>query len=168
MPKPRKSPLKAAQTGHLVLSTLHTNSTSETLIRLQQMGVARWMISSALSLVVAQRLVRKTVSPLPARWRPPYRGAAQSFGHAHCPAGWRLAAHSATTVTTAAPALFELLPVDSALRQAINRDLSAAEIETLAREAGMMTLFESGCEAVERGLTTLEEIIRVLGIQHGD
>ncbi|VUC85993.1 protein transport protein HofB [Salmonella enterica] len=51
--------IKAAQTGHLVLSTLHTNSTSETLIRLQQMGVARWMISSALTLVVAQRLVRK-------------------------------------------------------------------------------------------------------------
>lgn len=47
--------IKAAQTGHLVLSTLHTNSTSETLIRLQQMGVARWMISSALTLVVAQR-----------------------------------------------------------------------------------------------------------------
>ena len=51
--------LKAAQTGHLVLSTLHTNSTSETLTRLQQMGIARWMISSALSLVIAQRLVRK-------------------------------------------------------------------------------------------------------------
>ncbi len=51
--------IKAAQTGHLVLSTLHTNSTSETLIRLQQMGVARWMISSALTLVVAQRTVRK-------------------------------------------------------------------------------------------------------------
>ena len=47
--------LKAAQTGHLVLSTLHTNSTTETLIRLQQMGVARWMIASALTLVIAQR-----------------------------------------------------------------------------------------------------------------
>ena len=51
--------INAAQTGHLVLSTLHTNSTAETLIRLQQMGVARWMISSALSLVIAQRLVRR-------------------------------------------------------------------------------------------------------------
>jgi protein transport protein HofB len=51
--------IKAAQTGHLVLSTLHTNSTSETLTRLQQMGVAGWMLSSALSLVIAQRLVRK-------------------------------------------------------------------------------------------------------------
>lgn len=51
--------IKAAQTGHLVLSTLHTNSTCETLVRLQQMGVARWMLSSALTLVIAQRLVRK-------------------------------------------------------------------------------------------------------------
>ncbi|GDH39678.1 type II secretion system protein GspE [Escherichia coli] len=47
--------IKAAQTGHLVLSTLHTNSTCETLVRLQQMGVARWMLSSALTLVIAQR-----------------------------------------------------------------------------------------------------------------
>ena len=51
--------IKAAQTGHLVLSTLHTNSTSETLVRLQQMGIARWMISSGLLMVVAQRLVRR-------------------------------------------------------------------------------------------------------------
>ena len=138
--------IKAAQTGHLVLSTLHTNSTSETLIRLQQMGVARWMISSALSLVVAQRLVRK-LCPTAGAMAAALPRCRTVFGHAHYPAGWRLAAHSATTVTTAA-ALFELLPVDSALRQAINRDLSAAEIETLAREAGMMTLFESGCEAV--------------------
>lgn len=159
--------IKAAQTGHLVLSTLHTNSTSETLIRLQQMGVARWMISSALSLVVAQRLVRKLCphcrrdggrpTEVPhSLWPRPLPGWL-AVGCPQCYHGYygRLA-------------LFELLPVDSALRQAINRDLSAAEIETLAREAGMMTLFESGCEAVERGLTTLEEIIRVLGIQHGD
>lgn len=51
--------INAAQTGHLVLSTLHTNSTTETLIRLEQMGVARWMISSALTMVIAQRLVRR-------------------------------------------------------------------------------------------------------------
>jgi protein transport protein HofB len=159
--------IKAAQTGHLVLSTLHTNSTSETLIRLQQMGVARWMISSALSLVVAQRLVRKLCphcrrdggrpTEVPhSLWPRPLPGW-QAVGCPQCYHGYygRLA-------------LFELLPVDSALRQAINRDLSAAEIETLARESGMMTLFESGCEAVERGLTSLEEVIRVLGLPHGE
>ncbi|MRT50479.1 MULTISPECIES: type II secretion system protein GspE [Enterobacteriaceae] len=157
--------IKAAQTGHLVLSTLHTNSTSETLIRLQQMGVASWMISSALSLVVAQRLVRKLCvhcrcetgqsaevprtlwpRPLP-RWR--------AVGCQHCYHGYY-----------GRQALFELLPVNTALRQAIARGLNTMEIESLAREAGMMTLFESGCEAVEQGLTSLEEVIRVLGIPH--
>ena len=159
--------IKAAQTGHLVLSTLHTNSTSETLIRLQQMGVARWMISSALSLVVAQRLVRKLCphcrrdggrpTEVPhSLWPRPLPGWLAA-GCPRCYHGYY-----------GRQALFELLPVDSALREAINRDLSAAEIETLAREAGMMTLFESGCEAVERGLTSLEEVVRVLGIPHGD
>ena len=167
MPRPPKSPLRLHKPG--IWCSLHCILTppSETLIRLQQMGVARWMISSALSLVVAQRLVRKLCphcrrdggrpTEVPhSLWPRPLPGWL-AVGCPQCYHGYygRLA-------------LFELLPVDSALRQAINRDLSAAEIETLAREAGMMTLFESGCEAVERGLTTLEEIIRVLGIQHGD
>ncbi|TCW12814.1 protein transport protein HofB [Raoultella sp. BIGb0138] len=159
--------IKAAQTGHLVLSTLHTNSTSETLVRLQQMGVASWMISSALSLVIAQRLVRKlcvhcrretgdTVEvphnlwphPLP-RW--------QAVGCPQCYHGYY-----------GRQALFELLPVNSALRLAIAHGLSAAEVESLARESGMMTLFESGCQAVGQGLTNFEEVIRVLGIPHGN
>ena len=62
----------------------------------------------------------------------------------------------------------ELLPVNTALRQGITQGLSAEEIETLARESGMMTLFESGCLAVERGMTSLEEVVRVLGIPQGD
>ncbi len=56
--------------------------------------------------------------------------------------------------------------MNAPLRQAIARGLSALEIESLAREAGMMTLFVSGCLAVEQGLTNLEEIVRVLGIPH--
>ncbi|HHA0004929.1 TPA: type II secretion system protein GspE [Klebsiella michiganensis] len=159
--------IKAAQTGHLVLSTLHTNSTSETLVRLQQMGVARWMISSALSLVVAQRLVRKlcphcrqetgSSADVPHSLWPRALPRWQAPGCQHCYHGYygRLA-------------LFELLPVTTALRQAITQALSAGEIESLARESGMMTLFESGCLAVERGMTSLEEVVRVLGIPHGD
>ena len=159
--------IKAAQTGHLVLSTLHTNSTSETLVRLQQMGVARWMISSALSLVVAQRLVRKlcphcrretgSSADVPHSLWPRALPRWQALGCQHCYHGYygRLA-------------LFELLPVNTTLRQAITQGLSAGEIESLARESGMMTLFESGCLAVERGMTSLEEVVRVLGIPHGD
>ncbi|EMF0719086.1 type II secretion system protein GspE [Citrobacter freundii] len=157
--------LKAAQTGHLVLSTLHTNSTSETLVRLQQMGVARWMIASALTLVIAQRLVRKLCphcrqspgatftlpktlwpTPLP-RWEAP--------GCDHCYHGY----YGRT-------ALFEVLPITPGLRQRIASGISADEVESDAQQAGMRTLFANGCLAVEQGLTTVEELIRVLGMPH--
>lgn len=159
--------LKAAQTGHLVLSTLHTNSTSETLVRLQQMGVARWMIASALTLVVAQRLVRKLCphcrqcpaatitlpktlwpTPLP-RWQAP--------GCDHCYHGY----YGRT-------ALFEVLPITPVLRQRIASGISADEVESDAQQAGMRTLFANGCLAVEQGLTTIEELIRVLGMPHAN
>lgn len=158
--------INAAQTGHLVLSTLHTNSTAETLIRLQQMGVARWMISSALSLVVAQRLVRRlcphcrqqgqtnVVLPhtlwsreLP-QWRP--------TGCDRCYHGFygRIA-------------LFEVLTIDNDLRQAISSGTAIEVIEASARQTGMTSLFEHGCMAVEQGLTTVEELVRVLGMPNG-
>lgn len=157
--------INAAQTGHLVLSTLHTNSTSETLVRLQQMGVARWMLSSALTLVIAQRLVRKLCphcrqknapgDPLPASiWSEPLPRW-QAVGCERCYHGFygRIA-------------LFEVLDNNNALRQAIAEGLDAQAIEQLARQAGMTTLFESGCLAVSQGQTTFEEVIRVLGMPH--
>ena len=159
--------IKAAQTGHLVLSTLHTNSTCETLVRLQQMGVARWMLSSALTLVIAQRLVRKLCphcrrqqgepihipdnvwpSPLP-HWQAP--------GCVHCYHGF----YGRT-------ALFEVLPITPVIRQLISANTDVESLETHARQAGMCTLFENGCLAVEQGLTTFEELIRVLGMPHGE
>jgi len=159
--------IKAAQTGHLVLSTLHTNSTCETLVRLQQMGVARWMLSSALTLVIAQRLVRKLCphcrqqqgepirlpdnvwsSPL-SRWQAP--------GCEHCYHGF----YGRT-------ALFEVLPITPTIRQLISSNTEIESLETHARRTGMRTLFENGCLAVEQGLTTFEELIRVLGMPHGE
>lgn len=159
--------IKAAQTGHLVLSTLHTNSTAETLIRLQQMGVARWMISSALSLVVAQRLVRRLCPhcrkdasnraelprnvwprPLP-RWQP---GGCDRCYHGYY----------------GRVALFEVLEIDSTLRQAIASGENIEVIDACARRGGMTSLFEHGCMAIEQGLTTLEELVRVLGMPDGE
>lgn len=158
--------INAAQTGHLVLSTLHTNSTAETLIRLQQMGVARWMISSALSLVIAQRLVRRLCPhcrqetdkraelprsvwprPLP-RWQP--------TGCERCYHGFY-----------GRVAIFEVLVIDQTLRQAIASGAGSEVIEASARQAGMTSLFEHGCMAVEQGLTTLEELLRILGMPDG-
>lgn len=155
--------INAAQTGHLVLSTLHTNSTTETLIRLEQMGVAHWMISSALTMVIAQRLVRRLCPhcrretrdqaqlprsvwprPLP-RWQP--------TGCDRCYHGFY-----------GRVAIFEVLAIDNALRQAIASGAGTDVIEASARQAGMVSLFEHGCRAVEQGLTTIEELLRVLGM----
>lgn len=158
--------INAAQTGHLVLSTLHTNSTTETLIRLEQMGVARWMIFSALTMVIAQRLVRRLCPhcrretrdqaqlprsvwprPLP-RWQP--------TGCDRCYHGFY-----------GRVAIFEVLAIDNALRQAIASGAGTDVIEASARQAGMVSLFEHGCRAVEQGLTTIEELLRVLGMPNG-
>lgn len=155
--------IKAAQTGHLVLSTLHTNSTVETLVRLEQMGVARWMVSSALLMVVAQRLVRKLCPhcrvevqggyTLPLALWPRALPHWAAPGCSHCYHGYhgRLA-------------LFEVLPLTPALRQSILHGSSPSELMKRARQEGMNTLFESGCLAVEQGLTTQEELLRVLGM----
>lgn len=155
--------IKAAQTGHLVLSTLHTNSTCEALVRLQQMGVARWMLSSALTLVVAQRLVRKLCPHcrqlagdpihLPPELHPTPLPRWQGIGCEHCYHGF----YGRT-------ALFEVLPVMPALRQRIASGTTVETLEAYAIQEGMSTLYASGCRAVEQGLTTLEELIRVLGM----
>ena len=158
--------IKAAQTGHLVLSTLHTNSTAETVVRLQQMGVERWMLASALNMVVAQRLVRKLCPHckqqlpedilLPTTLWKRVLPHWQAVGCERCYGGFY-----------GRSALFEILLVDQVLQASIIKGMPAHEIEALARQQGMMTLFESGCLAVEQGLTTLEECYRVLGVPHG-
>lgn len=158
--------MNAAQTGHLVLSTLHTNSTAEALVRLQQMGVARWMISSALSLVIAQRLVRRLCphcrkqahreAPLPDTLWPRPLPHWQPTGCDRCYHGFY-----------GRVAIFEVLVITRELRSALANGAPVEEIDKLARQAGMTTLFEHGCMAVEQGKTTLEELVRMLGVPDG-
>ncbi|MCG1033632.1 type II secretion system protein GspE [Leclercia adecarboxylata] len=158
--------INAAQTGHLVLSTLHTNSTAETLVRLQQMGVARWMISSALSLVIAQRLVRRLCphcrqearrdTPLPQALWPRPLPHWQPVGCDRCYHGFY-----------GRVAIFEVMVITRELRTAIASGAPVEEIEKLARQTGMTTLFEHGCMAVEQGHTTLEELVQMLGTPDG-
>jgi len=159
--------INAAQTGHLVLSTLHTNSTTETLVRLQQMGVARWMISSALLLVIAQRLVRRLCphccqqeghhDALPVSLWPKALPRWRAVGCERCYHGY----HGRI-------ALFEVLTIVPSLKQAIVSGASPEDVQRLARDSGMMTLFEHGCEAVEQGQTTVEELLRVIGVPDGE
>ena len=154
--------IKAAQTGHLVLSTLHTNSTTETLTRLGQIGIPGYLLASALKLIIAQRLVRRLCPHCrepgeaiahfpPAIWP----GTVQNWrapGCPHCYSGFygRLA-------------LFEVLPVSARLQNAIAADSSPENLAAIARQQGRNSLFVEGLHCVNRGETTLEELNRIVG-----
>lgn len=158
--------VKAAQTGHLVLSTLHTNSTAETLTRLRQMGIPGYLLGSALRLIVAQRLVRRlcphcrqpaqAVAHYPSELWPGTLQTWRAPGCDHCFSGYfgRLA-------------LFELLPVTAKLQNAIAAEMPLDSLLTLAKQQGMRSLLAAGLEAVSRGDTSLEEMQRVIGLDDG-
>jgi protein transport protein HofB len=155
--------IKSAQTGHLVLSTLHTNSTVETLVRLEQMAVPRWMIASAVNIIVAQRLVRKLCPHCKKRSETPIR-LPRHLWPSELPQWHAPGCERCYGGYYGRTALFELLPFSAALRVAIAQGEPAAKIEALAKEQGMRTLFESGCLVVEQGHTSLAEVYRVLGV----
>jgi len=158
--------VKASQTGHLVLSTLHTHSTIGTLMRLEQLNIPREVLTSSLRLIVTQRLVRKLClhcrqqseipSERPLSAVPLSLSYWQAKGCPRCYSGY----YGRT-------ALFEVLPVSETLGTLITQGQSAAELEDIARKSGMTTLFENGCRAAALGITSLEEVYRVLGHNDG-
>lgn len=158
--------VNAAQTGHLVLSTLHTNSTTETLTRMSQIGIPGYLLASALKLVIAQRLVRRlcpccrrpgeAVAHFPAAIWPGTVQNWQGTGCEHCYCGFygRLA-------------LFEMLPITAPLQNALAANCSTEQLEEIARQQGRNSLFVEGLHCVNRGDTTLEELNRIAGNYDG-
>ncbi len=141
--------IQASLTGHLVLSTLHTNDAASAVTRLMDLGVEPYLVASSLAAVLAQRLVRTAC---------PVCQSSGQQGDAACPAcqgsGYK-----------GRCGLFELLTVDEALRARIAAGSTAADLRTAASAAGMRTLGESGASLVASGRTTAAEIERV--IHHG-
>lgn len=138
----------AAQTGHLVLSTLHTNSAPETLARLLQMGVEPFDLASSISLIIAQRLARRLCSLCK---RPITQVVYQAVGCCQCHQGY----HGRTGI-------FQVLPIGDALRNLIMNRGNAIEITEFAKKEGMLDLQQSGLEKVKTGITSLEEIRRII------
>ncbi len=154
---------KAALTGHLVLSSVHTNDTIATISRLRDLGIEPYLLSSALNGILAQRLVKKICDKCRVEFEIPaylydnypylkklniaiaYKGK----GCEECGfTGYR-----------GRVGIFEFLRVDSDLRKAIPKYNSDQELCNLARENGMKTLIEDACEKVENGTTTLKEVL---------
>jgi type IV pilus assembly protein PilB len=154
--------IHAALTGHLVLSTLHTNDCVGAVTRLLDMGVEPYLAASALEGVLSQRLVR-TICPSCRTATTPDPDVLAGFG---LPPGTALASGSGCpackqTGYLGRTGIFEALVPREELRRAIIRKSAAETVRDLARSAGLRTLRETGLEKVRSGVTTIEEILRV-------
>lgn len=159
--------LEAAQTGHLLLSTLHTNDAPATIGRLIDLGIEPFLIASAVIGILAQRLVR-TPCPLCRVSQPPGADAIEKAGGAArlpADAKWivgRGCEECEGTGYKGRLAIHELLVMNDEVRELISRRGSEHAIRKAARNAGMRTLLEDGVLKAARGLTTLEEVVRVV------
>jgi general secretion pathway protein E len=160
--------VQAALTGHLVLSTLHTNDAPSSLTRLMDLGIPHFLITSTLIGVLAQRLVRELCPQCTEEYEPsldearvlrmdheklkPYRFR-RGKGCLHC----RDTGYAGRT------GIFEILPMTSKIRGLVTGQSGSLEIFKAAREEGMRTLREAAIEKVFRGVTTVTEMVRVTG-----
>ncbi|HUI67034.1 MAG TPA: type IV-A pilus assembly ATPase PilB [Nitrospirota bacterium] len=156
--------VKAALTGHLVLSTLHTNDAPSTINRLLNMGVEPFLVSSSVICIMAQRLVRKTcqkckkIEKIPvqtfidAGFTPEEAATVESYKGEGCEVCNR-------TGYKGRVALYEVLPVKDEIKELILQGASVMDIKKLAVSLGMKTLRRSGLLKVKSGLTSLEEVV---------
>ena len=158
--------IKAAQTGHLVLSTLHTNDAPTTLTRMRNMGIAPFNIASSVILITAQRLARRLCPTCKAPADIPHETLLE--------AGYREEDLDGSWVTYKAVGcsacnngykgrvgIYQVMPISEEIQRIILRDGSALEIAEQARNEGVRSLRESGLHKARLGLTSLEEVLAV-------
>lgn len=159
--------IKASHTGHLVLSTIHTNSAAETLNRLTNMGLPSYNLASAISLIIAQRLVRCLCEhckqleiniPKSELIKQGFDPKIVSSLKLYKPIGCRRCNQGYKGRTS----IFELLKPNEQIRQIIMQGANALDIQKAAVTAGMMSLRQAGLSKVIQGITSLEEVNRVV------
>lgn len=164
--------VKAALTGHLVFSTIHTNNASSTISRLINMGVEPFLIASSLNLIIAQRLIRKLCNECKESYYPDAK-ILQNIGlsetdisgrHFYKPKGCSLCNK---TGFKGRIAIYEVLTVADNIKDQIYKDANQFEIEKIAIKNGMKTLGISARNKFVDGITSLDEIIQYLGANTG-
>jgi type IV pilus assembly protein PilB len=158
--------LQAAQTGHLVLSTLHTNDSIAAITRLLDLNVPSFLISASVTAVVAQRLVRKLcacrdMAPMSEDYasRLLAAGIVDFESNAYVAVGCSACDNSGYKGRVG---IYELLLLDEQIRSAIRSGARDEEIRNLARSGGMRLMQEDALEKVKLGITTLDEVVRVV------
>ncbi|WP_318493615.1 GspE/PulE family protein [Photobacterium leiognathi] len=160
--------VKASQTGHLVLSTLHTNSASATINRLLNIGIEPFNLASCLSLVIAQRLARRLCQnckvprtltfteseELSTKFTEFNEGdvvyQSSENGCEKCTKGY-----------SGRVGLYEVMPITEEISEAILNGLSEIEIDKIARNNNVLSIYDSGMQKIKSGITTLSEVLRV-------
>jgi len=155
---------KAASTGHLVVSTLHTNDAPSTVVRLTEMGVASYLITSTVNLIVAQRLVGKICEACKEPIQVPEATLLNlGISKADIPRLKLMKGKGCTTCNNTGIkgrlAIYELMPMNEKIRDAILRGASASELRKITKEIGMRTLRRSGLLKLARGQTTIDEVL---------
>ncbi|HMV30641.1 MAG: ATPase, T2SS/T4P/T4SS family [Gemmatimonadales bacterium] len=162
-----RTAIQAGLSGHFVLSTLHTNDAPGAITRLRDMGIDSFKVASVLKGVLAQRLVRRVcpqcavevpLEDLPADARPPadWRAHPRVVRAVGCKACGGTGYRGRLSVV-------EIMPIDGEVARLIHEDVNPDQIAAAARRLGMRSLWESGLHRMWQGLTTLDELVRVLG-----
>lgn len=162
--------LKAAQTGHFVLSTLHTNDSVAAVSRLLDLGVPAFMIATSLSGIIAQRLVRRLCTcrgEMPAS--PAYRARLIEAGMSELPESQMVPVGCDACDGTGYKGrvgVYEMLIFNDGVRAAVRDGARNDEMRSLARSAGMKLMQEYALDRIREGLTTIEEVSRVIPFEH--
>ena len=157
--------VQAALTGHLILSTLHTNDAASAITRLLDMGVEDYLLTSTINGVMAQRLVRKLCpdcrelcAPLPELGAKLGLSADMARQPFHRAKGCEVCNHTGYRGRTS---IMEVLPMSDPIRHAVLKSADAASLDGLAQERGMQTMRMNGLKKALAGITSLEEVMRV-------
>lgn len=157
--------MQAAHTGHLVLSTLHTNSSCEAIIRLNQIGIANHLLASGLKLIISQRLLRLLCPRCKQRanHNTVIKGTEKMDKLVHYEAKGCAACNDGYHGRTA---IYEFLVVSSPMIDLLfsTTPVSITRLEHYAKQQGMVTLYQAGIEVIKKGLTSFAELIRVTNV----
>jgi type IV pilus assembly protein PilB len=158
--------IKAAQTGHLVLSTLHTNDAPTTLTRMRNMGIAPFNIASSVILITAQRLARRLCPQCKKPMDIPYETLIEAgYREEEVDGSWTpyqpVGCSACNNGYRGRVGIYQVMPIGEDMQRIILADGSALEIAQQARKEGVRSLRESGLHKVKLGLTSLEEVLAV-------
>ncbi|AAC07412.1 GspE/PulE family protein [Aquifex aeolicus] len=163
-PETAEVAVQAALTGHLVLSTLHTNDAPSAITRLKDLGIEPFLIASSLEGVIAQRLVRKICN----NCKEPYKPSKEEIRELGLPEEdytfyrGRGCEHCLGTGYRGRTGIFEVLEVDEDMKKLINETQDSVKIRQFARKKGYKTMLEDGIEKILKGITTSSEVLSVV------